>query len=118
MFEKMVEQILKRLLETVYPHLLTPAILCARILNAERGAVWEGEMELVDPESGESFPGRYRGHWYTYTIQILDRFGEADAQYGKIPGVRCKQQYVPGAVVAVALPNGELTPAIIGEVSL
>lgn len=118
MFEKMVEQILKKLLETVYPHLLKPAILHARILKAERGAAWDGEMELVDPETEESFTGRYRGYWYTYTIEILDRFGNADAKFGKIPGIRCKQQYAPGSVVAVALPNGELTPAIIGEVVL
>lgn len=118
MFEKMVEKILEKLLKTVYPHLQMPAILYARILKAEQGTAWEGELELVDPEIEESFPGRYRGHWYTYTIEILDRFGEADAKFGKIPGIRCKQQYVPGSVVAVALPNGELEPAIIGEVSL
>lgn len=118
MFEKIVEQIVKKLLETTYPHLQMPAILYARVMTVTKGTAWEGELELVDQDTGESFPGRYRGYWYTYTLQVLDRFGNEDARFSKIPGVRSKRQFVTGRMVAVALPNGELTPSIIGEVEL
>lgn len=41
-----------------------------------------------------------------------------DANYPALPGIKSKKQFKAGAVVAVALPYGDLTPAIIGEVEL
>ena len=39
-------------------------------------------------------------------------------RYPALPGIKSKKQFKAGAVVAVALPYGDLTPAIIGEVEL
>lgn len=53
-----------------------------------------------------------------YEGTALDRFGNPDANYPALPGIKSKKQFKAGAVVAVALPYGDLTPAIIGEVEL
>lgn len=39
-------------------------------------------------------------------------------EYPALPGIKSKKQFKAGAVVAVALPYGDLAPAIIGEVEL
>ena len=51
-------------------------------------------------------------------LTVIDRFGNPDANYPALPGIKSKKQFKAGAVVAVALPYGDLTPAIIGEVEL
>lgn len=58
------------------------------------------------------------GYWYEYKLTVIDRFGNPDANYPALPGIKSKKQFKAGAVVAVALPYGDLTPAIIGEVEL
>ncbi len=50
-------------------------------------------------------------------MQISPEAGP-DANYPALPGIKSKKQFKAGAVVAVALPYGDLTPAIIGEVEL
>lgn len=57
-------------------------------------------------------------YWYEYKLTVIDRFGNPDANYPALPGIKSKKQFKAGAVVAVALPYGDLTPAIIGEVEL
>lgn len=59
-----------------------------------------------------------RAYWYEYKLTVIDRFGSPDANYPALPGIKSKKQFKAGAVVAVALPYGDLTPAIIGEVEL
>lgn len=62
--------------------------------------------------------GCVAGYWYEYKLTVIDRFGNPDANYPALPGIKSKKQFKAGAVVAVALPYGDLTPAIIGEVEL
>lgn len=57
-------------------------------------------------------------YWYEYKLTVIDRFGNPDTNYPALPGIKSKKQFKAGAVVAVALPYGDLTPAIIGEVEL
>ena len=61
---------------------------------------------------------RQQDYWYEYKLTVIDRFGNPDANYPALPGIKSKKQFKAGAVVAVALPYGDLTPAIIGEVEL
>lgn len=63
------------------------------------------------------YPGMYR-YWYEYKLTVIDRFGNPDVNYPTLPGIKSKKQFKAGSVVAVALPYGDLTPAIIGEVEL
>ena len=70
----------------------------------------------------QDFPHLFKAHitsyWYEYKLTVIDRFGNPDANYPALPGIKSKKQFKAGAVVAVALPYGDLTPAIIGEVEL
>ena len=62
--------------------------------------------------------GHITSYWYEYKLTVIDHFGNPDANYPALPGIKSKKQFKAGAVVAVALPYGDLTPAIIGEVEL
>ena len=53
----------------------------------------------------------------SYTLVVVDRWGNRDESFPALPGVRSKAQYKGGAVVAVAMAYGD-SPAIIGEVQL
>ncbi len=73
---------------------------------------------IHNDDTGSSFNGHITANWYEYTLTVLDRFGNPDDDFPTIPGIKSKSQFKAGAVVAVALPYGDLTPSIIGEVSL
>ena len=49
---------------------------------------------------------------------MVDRFGSEDSSFPALPGVRSRIQLQAGALAAIALPFGDLTPVIIGEVVL
>ena len=60
-----------------------------------------------------------RGKFSTAMSNIVQGISQnPDANYPALPGIKSKKQFKAGAVVAVALPYGDLTPAIIGEVEL
>lgn len=118
MLEKMVKDILKKLMQTVYPHLLRPAVMYARIVTAvEENAVVGAEVEL-QAEDGSILRGYLQEHWYRYTVRILDRHGAEHPSYSPIPGIRSKVKLHPGAMAAVVMPYGDLLPVILGEVAL
>ena len=76
------------------------------------------ELIVHNEVTGEVFKAHITSYWYEYKLTVIDRFGNPDANYPALPGIKSKKQFKAGAVVAVALPYGDLTPAIIGEVEL
>lgn len=121
MLEQAVQNIINRVITQECPHLELPAVLYAQVVSARE---LEDRWELPDLViySDEGGGGSYRGHitapWYEYELCIMDRFGNRDGAYPPIPQVRSRQQLPIGAVAAVALPYGELSPVILGEVRL
>ena len=113
MLEEMVKAIIKKSIAADYPHLKLPAVVFASIKSATKLDAYE-----IDDDTGSSFNGHITANWYEYTLTVLDRFGNPDDDFPTIPGIKSKSQFKAGAVVAVALPYGDLTPSIIGEVSL
>ncbi len=95
MLEEMIRSIVHKTIRRSYPHLKLPSAVCARI---------DAAVKL--------------GGWYEYKLTVLDRFGSPDEAFPPLPGIKSKKQFEAGAVVAIALLYGELTPAIIGEVKL
>lgn len=119
MLEKMVEAIIKKYLATACPHLKLPAAVYAIVKSAKKLDTSDTEECVIyNDDSGSSFHGHITAYWYEYTLTVLDRFGNADDQYPTLPGIKSKKQFKSGAVVAIALPYGDLEPTIIGEVSL
>ncbi|WP_295762305.1 carbamoyl-phosphate synthase subunit L [uncultured Oscillibacter sp.] len=118
--QRMMKDVVKRTVAEEYPHAKLPAVVYASVSKVERLNAYEiTELVIHNDERHDSY---YRGHivayWYGYELTVLDRFGDPDADYPPIPQIRSKKQFRQGAVVAVALPYGELTPSIIGEVRL
>ncbi len=93
MLEETVRGIIKKSLETRYPHVLLPSIVQARVIRKK-------DM----------------GAYYELTLRILDRGGGDYAGIPELPGVRSMSGYTVGTVVAAALLYGELNPHILGEV--
>ncbi len=93
---RFVENVVEDILKKKYPHLVEPSILLARVSNA---------VDLT-------------GSWTEYTLTVVDRFGIDDSDFPTLPGVRSKVQLDVGDLAAIALPYGDLRPAIIGEVLL
>lgn len=119
MLEEMVKAIIKKSIAADYPHLRLPAVVFASISSATKLDTFEIEEFVIhNDETGSSFKGHITANWYEYTLTVLDRFGNLDEQYPTIPGIKSKKQFKPGALVAISLPYSDLTPAIIGEVSL
>ena len=120
MLEEFTTKVVKKYVATEYPHLLLPAVLLARVISAKKLDDTFEQQELVihNDETGSSYPGHITANWYKYAVQVVDRFGNADEAFPAIPGIRSRQQFQAGSLVAVTLPNGELDPAIIGEVTL
>ena len=101
MLEEMVASVMKKTLAQDFPHLKLPAAVFATIDSAAKSDAFDIEEPIVHNEvTGEVF----KAH--------------PDANYPALPGIKSKKQFKAGAVVAVALPYGDLTPAIIGEVEL
>lgn len=119
MLEEVVQKILKKSIATQYPHLKLPAVVYASITSAKKlGETFNVEELVIYNEAGGSYKGHITANWYEYAVRIVDCFGNPDVEFPLIPGIRSKKQFQTGALVAVALPYGELSPAIIGEVEL
>ena len=76
------------------------------------------DLEIYNDDTGSSFRGHIVAYWYEYKLTVLDRFGSPDRAFPALPQIKSKKQFHQGATVAIALPYGELAPAIIGEVKL
>ena len=114
MLEEMVKAIIKKSIAADYPHLKLPAVVFASIKSATKLDAYEiEELVIHNDDTGSSFNGHITANWYEYTLTVLP-----DDDFPTIPGIKSKSQFKAGAVVAVALPYGDLTPSIIGEVSL
>lgn len=96
MLEEMIKAVIDKVIDTKYPHLKLPSIVLAKATL------------VSDPEQ----------RWKEYRLTILDRFGSVDDQYPLLPNVQSERLFEMGAIVAVALPYGNLTPVIIGEVRI
>ena len=97
MLEEMVASVMKKTLAQDFPHLKLPAAVFATIDSVAKSDAFDIEELIVHNDvTGEVF----------------------DANNPALPGIKSKKQFKAGAVVAVALPYGDLTPAIIGEVEL
>lgn len=119
MLEEMVKAVIKKYLAADCPHLKLPAVIYASVRSVKRLDTYDiEELVIHNDESGSSFQGHTIAYWYEYTLTVLDQFGNADDQYPALPGIKSKSRFRTGAVVAIALPYGDLEPTIIGEVSL
>ncbi len=120
MLEQMMKNVVKKTIATDYPHAKLPAVVYAAVAKARRLDQYEiQDLVIYNDEHNISY---YRGHivayWYEYELAVLDCFGNPDKDYPPLPQIKSKKQFQQGAVVAVALPYGELAPSIIGEVRL
>ena len=120
MLEQMVKAVVDKTIAADYPHLRLPAVVDASVSSArELPETFEvKELVIYNDDSGGSYRGHIVAHWHEYTLAVLDRFGNKDESFPPIPGIKSKIQFQAGALVAVALSYGELSPAIIGEVVL
>lgn len=121
--EQFVQTALKQMMAKEYPHLELPATLCAVIESVkELPDTYEVSGLSVHLEGGGEGNGTYTGtitgHYYEYTVRITDRAGNADEHFPVIPGIRSKNQFLAGTLVAVGLLFGDQTPVLIGEVEL
>lgn len=118
--ESFVKRVVGDILKRDYPHLATPSVLLARVSSVkELSDTYElQELDIHNDESGGSYRGHIVGRWQEYTLAVVDRFGNTDSDFPALPGVRSKVQLQEGALAAIALPYGDLTPVIIGEVVL
>ena len=121
---KQLEQFVKKVVEDVlkqsYTHLASPAVLLARVssVKALPDTYELHELDIHNDERGSSYGGHIVGRWREYTLTVVDRFGNEDGGFPTIPGVCSRVQLQEGALAAIALPYGDLTPVIIGEVVL
>lgn len=119
MLEEMVKAVMKKLIATNYPHLKLPAVFFARVDAVSRLDTCEvKEVMVYADRTGERFQGHIDIYWYGYKLTVLDRFGNPDPSFPPLPQVESKIEFQEGAVVAIALPYGDITPAILGEVRL
>lgn len=121
---KQLEQFVKKVVEDVlkqsYTHLVTPAVLLARVSSVkELTDTYEVEkLDIHNDGGGGSYRGRIVGRWQEYTLTVVDRFGNEDSSFPPLPNVRSRIPLQAGVLAAIALPFGDLTPVIIGEVVL
>lgn len=119
MLEEMIAAVVKKLFAKEYPHLKLPAVVFAKVDSAKKGSTYTiDDLIIHNDDVGTSFHGHITAYWYEYKLTVLDRFGNVDSKYPALPGVKSKKQFKAGAIVAVALPYGDLLPSIIGEVEL
>ena len=118
MLQEMMKKVFDRAVSEDYPHLKLPAVVYATVTRAEKlGDTFQAEeLVLYNDESGGSYRGHIVANWHEYTLAVVDRFGNADESFPPIPGIKSKKQFKAGAVVALALAYGDISPAIIGEV--
>lgn len=119
MLEEMVKAIIKKVVAVDYPHQKLPAVVYASVSAVRPLGTFDwSELVIYNDETGGHYRGHIEAQWYEYTLTVLDRFGSPDPAYPPLPQVKSRKQLEAGAIVAAALPFGELTPSIIGEVRL
>lgn len=119
MLEEMVRSIVKKSIAVDYPHLKLPTVVFAKVDSIKKLDTYEiKELVIYNDDMGDSFRGHIVAYWYEYKLTVLDCFGSSNRAFPALPQIKSKKQFQQGAMVAIALPYGELTPAIIGEVKL
>lgn len=118
--EQFVKKVVVDVLQQSYTHLVMPSVLLARVSSVkELPDTYEiQKLDIYSDENNSSYRGHIVGRWREYTLAVVDRFGNEDSGFPPLPGVCSKIQLQAGALAAIALPFGDLTPVIIGEVVL
>lgn len=119
MLAEMVKTVVNKVIAQDYHFLKTPAALYAVVTKAAKLSETFDYNDLVihNDETGTSYRGHITAHWYEYTLQAVDRWGNVDSSYPPFPDIRSRIQLKPGAFVSVAMAFGDV-PAIIREVKL
>lgn len=119
MLEEMVKAVINKVIAQYYPFLKTPAVLYAVVTKAAQlGETFDyNDLVIHNDETGMSYQGHITAHWYEYTLQVVDRWGNVDESFPAFPDIRSRIQLKVGAFVSVAMAYGD-TPAIIREVKL
>lgn len=119
MLEEMVRATTNKVIAQDYPFLKTPATLYAVVTKAAQLSETFDYNDLVihNDETGTSYQGHITAHWYEYTLQVVDRWGNVDEAFPAFPDIRSRIQLKTGAFVSIAIAYGD-TPAIIREVKL
>lgn len=119
MLEEMVNKIIKKAIAVDYPHLKLPTIVYAKVDSVKKLNTYEvHDLVVYNDVPCGSFNAHVVAYWYEYKLTVLDRFGSPDSKFPALPQIKSKKQFQQGAMVAIALPYGELAPAIIGEVKM
>lgn len=119
MLEEMVKTVVNKVIAQDYPFLKTPAVLYATVTKAaELGETFDyNDLIIHNDETGTSYRGHITAHWYEYTLQVVDRWGNVDRSFPAFPDIRSRIQLKTGAFVSIAMAYGDV-PAIIREVKL
>ena len=119
MLEEMVKALVNKVIAQDYHFLKTPAVLYAVVTKAAQlGETFDyKDLVIHNDEMGTSYRGHITAHWYEYTLQVVDRWGNVDEAYPAFPDIRSRIQLTTGAFVSVAMAYGDV-PAIIREVKL
>lgn len=119
MLEEMVKAVVNKVIAQDYAFLKTPAALYAVVTKATQlGETFDyNDLVIHNDETGTSYRGHITAHWYEYTLQVVNRWGNVDESFPAFPDIRSRIQLKTGAFVSVAMAYGD-TPAIIREVKL
>ena len=119
MLEEMVRAVTHKVIAQDYAFLKNPAALYAIVIKAEQlGETFDyNNLVIHNDETGTSYRGHITAHWYEYTLQVVDRWGNVDDAYPAFPDIQSRIQLKKGAFVSIAMAYGD-TPAIIREVKL
>ena len=119
MLEEMVKAVVNKVIAQDYPYLKTSAALYAVVTKATQlGETFSyDDLVIHNDETGTSYRGHIVAHWYEYTLQVVDRWGNVDKSFPVYPDIHSRIQLKTGAFVSVALAYGDI-PAIIREVKL
>lgn len=117
--ETMIKKVVDKSIAQDYAFLKGPAVLYATVTKAAQlGETFSyNDLVIHNDETGTSYRGHIVAHWYEYTLQVVDRWGNTDEEFPPFPDIRSKAQYKQGAFVAVGMAYGDV-PTIIGEVKL
>ena len=119
MLAEMMKAAIDKAIAQDYSHLKTPAVLYAVVTKAAQlGETFDYKNLIIhNDETGTSYRGHITAHWYEYTLQVVDRWGNVDNSFPAFPDIRSRIQLETGAFVSVAMAYGDV-PAIIREVKL
>lgn len=119
MLAEMVKAVIDKVIAQDYAYLKTPAVLYAVVTKAAQlGETFDYKNLIIhNDETGTRYRGHITAHWYEYTLQVVDRWGNVDNSFPAFPNIRSRIQLETGAFVSVAMAYGDV-PAIIREVKL